>query len=555
MALPRQVRARRRRLAELGALLTTLGSGCFSPSEGLEPPGDELYFPVGLAVDATADYLFVVNSDFDLKYRSGSLMSLDLGRLNDLVPRPCNVDADCSGSAVCDNEPGEENDQAPSYWCVERGERPCGGLGERPAQEQLLYPGRCGHVELSRPQDGGGSLIRDVVKIGAFGRNIAYLPRPPTAPAGPPARLAVTVAGDATLHWIDVTRGQFDCGQRGNDGACDDRHRAGDDPDAENSSGLKLATEPFGVAAAEDGSAIVVTHQTLSAASLFVHDWTSRGPRLVDTATGLPQDPVGIAPLPVPAVVPAGRLGYRPGFFVAFREAGTIDLLRYFDDIAASPSDPFLARMRTTSVGENTLGTDSRGIGIDASARRSREDACREEAGLSEECLLDPECLAGAPDTYRICVTVAAAVPLGVYVANRAPASLLVGQTSGASQPVPASDVPAFNDSIPLPFGPSTVVVGNITNAEGDAEARVFVVCYDSRWIFIYDPKTRAIEADVKVGRGPQALAIDARRARAYVGHFTDSYVGVINLDQRFPRTYGKLLATIGKPTPPRAAK
>jgi hypothetical protein len=43
-------------------------------------------------------------------------------------------------------------------------------------------------------------------------------------------------------------------------------------------------------------------------------------------------------------------------------------------------------------------------------------------------------------------------------------------------------------------------------------------------------------------------------RAHAYVAHFTDSYLGVIDLDQR-NSTYGTMLATIGRPSAPRASK
>jgi DNA-binding beta-propeller fold protein YncE len=88
-----------------------------------------------------------------------------------------------------------------------------------------------------------------------------------------------------------------------------------------------------------------------------------------------------------------------------------------------------------------------------------------------------------------------------------------------------------------------------------DVEERVFVVCFDSRRIFIYDPTRRVIEATVVTGRGPFALAIDSARGLGYVAHFTDSYLGVISLDQRFPHTYASIIASIGVPQPPRASK
>jgi hypothetical protein len=99
------------------------------------------------------------------------------------------------------------------------------------------------------------------------------------------------------------------------------------------------------------------------------------------------------------------------------------------------------------------------------------------------------------------------------------------------------------------------VVTGMIINAEGKPELRAFVVCFDSRRIFVYDPVRDKIEADIVTGRGPHALAIDSTHGLAYVGHFMDSYIGVIGLDQRFPRSYATLIAAIGKPVPPRTTK
>jgi len=182
----------------------------------------------------------------------------------------------------------------------------------------------------------------------------------------------------------------------------------------------------------------------------------------------------------------------------------------------------------------NSLGTDSRGIAVDASERQAAEAAC---AG-------DGVCLQGA-----------AAVPLRVFVANRTPASLVVGRTRSAAGNLLSDDLPYFYTSVPLSVGPSRVVVGSIVNAAGQPEQRVFVVCFDSRRIFVFDPATNTIETEITTARGPHALSIDAARGLAYVGHFTDSFIGVIALDQRVPELYGTVIATVGRPTPPRASK
>jgi DNA-binding beta-propeller fold protein YncE len=98
------------------------------------------------------------------------------------------------------------------------------------------------------------------------------------------------------------------------------------------------------------------------------------------------------------------------------------------------------------------------------------------------------------------------------------------------------------------------VVVGTVDTPNG-LEQRVFVVCFDSRRIFVYDPLRGRMETEILTGRGPHAMAVDTKRSLLFVGHFTDSYVGVYSLNLAFPESYGSMLATLGSPQPPRSSK
>jgi hypothetical protein len=139
--------------------------------------------------------------------------------------------------------------------------------------------------------------------------------------------------------------------------------------------------------------------------------------------------------------------------------------------------------------------------------------------------------------------------------------------TADIGFPAGVNPLPSFQASPNLTFGPSRVIVGQVkvrgtassvhTDDAGpyELETRVFVACFDSRRIFVYDPKRSLMEAIVSTGRGPYALAVDRLRGLAYLGHFTDSYLGVISLDQRFPQTYATIVASIGAPKAPRSSK
>ncbi len=547
----------RRKLLSL--IFSLLACGCYDQGNGVDPPLDELYFPTGLVVSPGATRLYAISSDFDLQYNAGALHALDLVRIRSLVPQECDADSDCTSSSQhCDLVPTTENRNKPSHWCVDSdgpyAGKPCGAFGEKGAASRLKAPGRCGHVSIAHPKDGGTPILVSSVGIGAFGTDIIYRQRPD----GPGGRLFIPVRGDATLHYIDVIDEteapvpfELSCGQAANDGKCDDNHRRGDDPEEENTRNLRLPPEPFGLAATEDGEALVVTHQTGGAVSLFVNDGGSWGdgvtsfgvgPKLEFTTAGLPDRPIGIAAIPVPKIVTEDpSIPYQPGFLVTFRNSAEVDLLRYYDDKGSSDPRAYVRVTGAVGITANSLGYDSRGIAIDPEPRTDCENAC------------------GAGDLQ--CLSVCGGVQLPVYIANRTPSSLLVAKTRSALNQVSSDELPSFSDSIPLTFGPSKVVVGKVIDTNGNLSTRIFIVCFDTRVIGVYNPATHDIETWIEAGRGPHSLVVDTgtdasgnQYAYAYVGHFTDSYIGVIDLDQRH-RYYGTIVVTVGTPHSPRASK
>lgn len=542
-------------------------SACFPPGEGLEPPLDRIYFPVGVGLSADRDELYVANSDFDLQFNSGSLQVIDAAAVRELLPIACSSDADCSQRPgwICDVPDSDlspeqrettraNNGGVPSYTCVPPGESPCFPLAERSVRDRATSPGRCESMQLGAlpswqdPASTRAGLI-DSVGIGAFATELLAVERPADAEPGAPERLFIPVRGDNTLHWVDVQAdGTLDCGQTRGDNQCDDRHRAGDDPDRENTRDLSLPAEPFGVAISEDRSALVVTHQAEGRASLFVNSWNEGvGPTLQFVTGDMPARLVGVASLPVPQIAravaqaddPSAEFaafsGYAPGFLVTFRSAAEVRLLRFFDDQRSDPPRPFLQQAGTVNISANASNVDSRGIAVDASERQACESAC--QPGVNA------------------CLAACAAVPVGIYVANRSPASLLVGRTSLTESGTRLEELPLFYDSVPLPFGPSRVVIGQVRNEAGELETRVFVLCFDAGRIIIYDPGRRREETWIEAGRGPHAMVVDSQNGLAYVAHFTDSYLGIVDLDRRHPAQYAKIIGSIGTPTSPRASK
>ncbi|HET9931403.1 MAG TPA: hypothetical protein VFQ35_11970 [Polyangiaceae bacterium] len=561
-------------------------AGCYSAGEGQTPPEDRIYFPVGLALANDSKHLLVANSDFDLQYNAGTLNVLDVGALHPLLTVPCGNNDDCAAaSARCRAESPEGSDCDSRPVCdvtlglckqtpADDSASPvvCGSsLRQRELKEQLLSPGACDYIDPARLPN-GGTLLRSEVQIGSFATDVVYRERPPSSdPSTFAGRAFLPVRGDATLHWIDVSPdGSLECGQ-GSGKVCDDLHRAGNHEE-ENTRNLRLAPEPFALDASPDGEAVLVTNQTTGTVSLFVNDWNSpNGAALQFAVTGLPLRPMGIAALPVPAYASALGSYYPPGFLVTFRNAAEVDLLRYYDDQntalmqGGTPvARPYAARTAVSGIRINSVGTDSRGIAVDGVARAEAELACFSAIGLDPSCIASNTCLEAIPEAqrqaFRNCLNTASATPLDVFVANHAPATLLLGRTTPVQNALESTELPNFYDSLPLTLGPSRVVIGKVIvgvdeQGKNVLERRVFVVCFDSRRIFVYDPHARRMDAEIVTGRGPHALAVDEKHGWLFVGHFTDSFIGVVSLDRRFPKTYGTTLAIIGEPTPPRASK
>jgi hypothetical protein len=329
-----------------------------------------------------------------------------------------------------------------------------------------------------------------------------------------------------------------------------------------------MPTEPFGLAATDGAEALVVTHQivpfngsTSGAVSLFT-DRAEMGNSLFDVKPvlqfvlpGIPTGANGIATLPVPGVI--GQLdydpNYQPGFLVTYRYAAQVDMFRFYNDAYASPARPFVSRTGSTGFSVNASGYDSRSIAIDTtdtSPRMVCENGC-------EDAVRYPTAA-----NRRDCMFACASAPLGVYVANRSPASVLVGEIN-TGNPTAAAEWIRVYDSAALSYGPSRVVVGRIKTRVPDPASdprkgyrtRVFTICFDARLVFVYDPEAGRVETVIRTGRGPHAMEMDPLEPIGYLAHFTDSYIGVVDLDQSHVDTFGTIVATVGVPKPPRETK
>ena len=555
----------RRLIAAFGLVI----SACYSSGEGISPPLDRVYFPVGLTTDCdrryepgcTPKYLYVISSDFDLQYNAGSVQGIRLDGVrfvvNALGDAPAKHCDDLAGSKL--------------------------KLGLQSEADRMTYPGPCKPVDLDKNPDSLGKLLpsdEHKVGIGAFATDVLLKYGPISANHPEPRkRLLIPVRGESSLHWIDLgENGELKCNQSGSPKKCGRKHRIGTE-ETENLREVTMPPEPYAIAASDAGDAIVVTHQTHGALSLFSQDlddyegrdgW-SLGPKLSFVhylpATGA----VALAAAPESEYVRNLRNQWLAGEASSMRRTLThLDLWSRTATLLESIWSGYFA-MSGLSLSSHTCRI----------CRRCRPPVCAQtqrtptRAGWRMTIVLDVTKKPNVgPSPMLPSTTDASNTPLALPLVRTSRAEAHRAFSVGTAEPTlteaetalgrafsdtPNKDMPRFDGVFPLPQGASRVYVGQVINERGEPETRLFVVCYDQRQIAVYDPKRRIIETYIRTGRGPHAMAFDFDEANpaspeepgyalGYVGHFLDSYVGVIQLDRRKIRSYGTIVLSLAQP-------
>ena len=591
--------------------LAALGVGavaavaCYpAAGNGVDPPALSFYYPVGLVVSRGGTVLYAVNADFDLQWNGGTIQSLDLH----LIRRH---------AVMAINDPTDPN--LPLAFPPPDGGNPC---PNGPPVTTTLNDGGVIPGWACAPPTNASFYMRDSVAVGAFATDIQLSTITNPNVTGK-SRLFTPIRGDASLTWADIVDDlptqvpmasdtpdtyppfRLDCGIRDSHHRCDAIHKTGNDPTQTGDTRLlTLPGEPFGMAQSEDGTSIVVTHQSSTDSTLFTSftpgalfppeyaDDAGAGnllPAIQFIVGNVPNGGVGIAAVPHtpeafaeciagPSSAACRAVFPRPAFLQTSRSSPTASLIRFYSDQGdiipdsgadalpvSDPFRPFIQDEIDFPLNVNATGgtTDyARGIAIDPSPRIR----CRAQLKNS-----DPN--------YNAELLSCAQLPARVFIASRQPPSLIIGQIgepiteAGAYDP----DLVIFTGSVPLPAGPSGVKIAPVVDAHGNYALRVFVVCFDSSRLIDYDPDQGLIEADIPVGIGPFALAfdpfdytqaaqgkpvgVDPRDADlslktyrfGYIGSFSQSYMQVVDLDNSTAdkSTWGTVVYTVGVPTNP----
>jgi DNA-binding beta-propeller fold protein YncE len=296
--------------------------GCPS-NNGTDPPADGFFFPIAAAQSADGDTLFVANSDFDLRYNGGTVVSVDLALVRARAaevarsgPQNCTADPNAAGAAIC------------------------------PAREFIR--------------------ARFTRKINPFAVDLAVARYPERE------RVYVVVRGDGSLTWLDATPGGgLDCGGPAEPASpCDDAHRAGVDT-AQSPVGARLPPDPSSLSVDPQRGWVVVSHQSVdpnfARASLFrdpaftAGAGGAAGPTLLNVVGGLAPGLSSLALLGRSADDPT-----RSTWVSTSRSEASLTFLQaYPGNPQLGDALPFLYRSATARVEGLSTGANNRNVLLD----------------------------------------------------------------------------------------------------------------------------------------------------------------------------------------------
>jgi hypothetical protein len=531
-------------------------SGCGLNQAGVTPPADTIAFPASAVLDRDSDWLFVTNSNADLRYNDGSLMALSLTRAAiDRDPADPNHPAWGDCRQVNDANPRSDARRF-CCWDVVNHKRDVLNCDERGYVDSDTVSGDANVPDSDR---GLGN-----VRIGSFAAGMVL--QRATCPvdykqgqgagrvacdtcAGYTAvrdRLLLGVRGDTSLTFIDVeSRGpdtppSLRCvgeptqpDAPGNFVSCDAQHRViraqsglasvGNDPMPSDTPppDVPLPDEPYALTIDDDAGLLFIGHLTGNTARAFTGGYsmfdiaprTKDGPRTSDDP-GL-EAPRFIAPFGSPfGANSVGAVG--------------ISGLKTRKVTRTSPDDPMLKWEAT--------------VGVYATSRFVPQVA---GLGTTTTCPLPMdatpvrEIAAFASGTYYSS-PLAGAETRGVefiddrrsFVLQRTPPALISFLDSTPTDVLETCGSPTFLDLYDPPNG-----VG----------PRLFVTCFADGEIYVFDPTVPRLVKTFRVGRGPAGLVFDEKRSVAYAVGFADNNVSVIDLAPGSPTEY-QVIQRIGFP-------
>jgi hypothetical protein len=542
--------APRRRGRAARALALSLGGLCAAAAcslnqEGVDPPNDTFFYPSTAVADPTSTWLYVANSNADLRYNDGTLVAVDLvgaaaDRANGGGPMP-------AGGGPLIQHPGGPT----QTW----------GLCP---QEDYVNPLPRSDPEICCWDLLDASILNcderryiqspSTVRTGSFAAGMIWQDYCPdqcnlttcVPPAGLAGRIFMGIRGDTSLTWADVTSGSpsFQCGQTSNESLaeCGGANRIltalgqvlTTEMNDNSAPAVNLPDEPYALQIDPDHGLLYVGHLAGSTATV-----DTGGVSLFDvsgTGSGTPPAPAFVAPFPSPFapnsagafgitdLKPHPPLGQPIGSpSVMFASSRYIPLVASIGTFGTLPPDPLGCPIKNTDVVVEPAG-DSLNPGLVGSEMR----------GVA---FIDPP----LPPPPAPNMTPPPPPPASrVYALERVPPDLVGFDI--------ATNEAGVTTAIPTDFSETCSSPTFLYEHDSGQGLRLYVNCFDTGEIYVFDPAVPTLITTFQIGRGPAGLVFDDLRKQAYVIGFSDNNFSVVDLAPGSQTQY-HVIQRIGFPT------
>jgi DNA-binding beta-propeller fold protein YncE len=501
--------------------VVAVGGGCNFGQSGIAPPTNRIFLPAGIVSDPDAAFLYVVNSNSDLRFNAGTVVAVDLAKAalvrscaRDPGQPACQVSQNPSlqlARPVCDKtrfsrtEPVDD-----TYCCVDMIDSNILNCNEPQfirsnATVQLGSFG--GAVELQRYVRDDGEIVR---------------------------RLFVAVRAEPSITFADVTI-QNDLvsmrckGPRQNgpaqpeQGFCDDNWRVRR-PGGVTPGALVLPEEPHVLALDEALGALYIGHLTVTANSQI----QGGGVSTLDIRN--PQSESSV-------VVFAGLAALNTFIPAGLNQA--VAALSLSPTALPSPTSQAAPKLDCENPGTRVYATARYSTAISGMGLRNPTEACKPLTDARDLTLLPAESFYSSaffphgsdirgilfssaqpdlPDQHQAFVLHRndADVPTN-------PAALVVLDRSLGSDGMPLN-TPI--DVLEVCSGPTAMQMFNAGRGN-----RIYITCYDDGYIYVVEPNALVVTSVIDVGAGPTSLVFSPTDPGvAYVASFANSHLSVIDL-------------------------
>ena len=505
--------------------LLLAGAGCGLGQTGIDPPMDEIFWPAGLAIDPIdGNWLYVVNSNNDLRFNAGTLLAIDLQKAKSDQTK---LAADGVASAW--------SERSTTHFTDDTAAETLAGTSDEFCCFDLLRP----HVLNCNER----AYVRAdaTVQIGSFGGGASiqtYQEDPNDPDSELVRRIFMIVRAEPSITFVDVTHSNGSVHMRCNgprqdadpqlaNPFCDDNWRVRRPGGAAVTDDV-FPEEPHALALDQEMGILYVGHLTITAAGQTVGGGIStidigrpvdpRTPNVIIGGLVDPQAPNvinSIARVVFPTSAVQGVTA------LTLNDPGNPSGVLYAVARASADVTGMVLQCQATGQHCDVNDPDSRDLSL-VPGEQIMSSVFLPSGTDVRGFLLSPD---GTPQAYVLHRNTpessTSSDPAALVVLDRRP------NQNGEPANTPSAILEVCSGATHMQFPPAGR--GNL----------LYITCFEGGQIYVVDPQSPRVVAIIEAGNGPTALTFSPTDPNvAFVASYADNNVSVIDIEPGSPTRY-----------------